>query len=112
MISEKTVELNVTAELLNWLRYLTGVTHTAIGPSLSQEGVWGYDVSFHGTASSAALIQFKRAYVKGPLWTWHLNRTSNQDQHARLQFLESQGYTVFYAFPYFATPTQLVARRR
>jgi hypothetical protein len=37
MISEKTVELNVTAELLNWLRYVTGRTHTAIGPSQRAE---------------------------------------------------------------------------
>jgi len=112
MISEKTVELNTTAELLAWLRWVTGATHTAIGPSTAQEGIWGYDVSFHGTASSAALIQYKRAHVNGSVWTWHLNRTAHQDQHARLQFLESSGYPVFYALPHFATPAQLVARRR
>jgi hypothetical protein len=112
MISEKTVELNVTAELLNWLRSVTGVTHTAIGPSLAQEGIGGYDVSFHGSATSAALVQFKRAYVTGQIWTWHLNRTAHKDQHARLQFLESKGYPVFYAFPHFATAAQLVAGRR
>lgn len=46
MISEKTVELNTTAELLAWLRYVTGITHTAIGPSQRQEAVLGYDVLF------------------------------------------------------------------
>lgn len=112
MLSEKSVELNLTAELLTWLRYVTGVTHTAIGPSQAEEGVWGYDVSFHGGGSAAALIQYKRAYVNGSIWTWRLNRTKRQDQHARLQFLESVGYPVFYAFPQFATPSQLAAWRR
>lgn len=112
MISEKTVELNTTSELLAWLYYVTGVTHTAIGPSQQQEGTWGYDVSFHGGSTAAALIQYKRAYVAGSVWTWKLNRTTRQDQHARLQFLESLGYPVFYAFPQFATPAQLVALRR
>ncbi len=112
MISEKTVELNVTAELLAWLRYATGITHTAIGPSPQQEAVWGYDVSFHGGSTAAALIQYKRAHVTGTVWTWKLNRTVRRDQHARLQFLESRGYPVFYAFPHFAMPIQLVALRR
>jgi hypothetical protein len=112
MISEKTVELNTTAELLAWLGYVTGITHTAIGPSLQQEAAWGYDVSFHGGSTAAALIQYKRAYVAGTVWTWKLNRTARQDQHARLQFLESLGYPVFYAFPHFAMPAQLVTLRR
>lgn len=112
MISEKTVELNITAELLAWLRYMTGVTHTAIGPSQQEEAVWGYDVSFHGGATAAALIQYKRAYVNGTVWCWKLNRTKRQDQHARLQYLESIGFPVFYAFPHFATPAELVTSRR
>ena len=91
---------------------MTGITHTAIGPSQPQEAVCGYDVSFHGGSTSAALIQYKRAYVDGAVWTWKLNRTARQDQHKRLQLLESLGYPVFYAFPYFATPTDLVALRR
>lgn len=112
MISEKTVELNVTAELLNWLGYATGVVHTAIGPSQQQEGVLGYDVSVHGGSTAAALIQYKRAYIAGSDWTWHLNRTKSRDQHARLQLLQASGYPVFYAFPEFATVSSLVALRR
>lgn len=112
MISEKSVELNTTAELLVWLYYVTGITHTAIGPSQQEEAVWGYDVSFHGSSTAAALIQYKRAYVAGSVWTWKLNRTKRRDQHVRLQFLESLGYSVFYAFPHFATPAELVAFRR
>jgi hypothetical protein len=111
MISEKTVELNTTAELLAWLYRTTGVTHTAIGPTLTEEGVLGFDVSYHGTATAAALIQYKRAYVEKPIWTWKLNRTAQQDQHLRLQYLESLGYPVFYAFPHFALTSELVSLR-
>jgi hypothetical protein len=112
MISEKRVELNTTAELLARLRSVTGITHTAIGPSQRQEAALGYDVSFYGSGTAAALIQYKRAYVTGTLWTWKLNRTTSRDQHAHLQTLELLGYPVFYAFPRFATLSQLVALRR
>src|SRR5687768_4696683 len=112
MISEKTVELDVTAEMLAWLRWVTGDTHTAIGPSQAQEAILGYDVSFHASSTAAALIQYKRAYVNGSLWTWRLNRTKRKDQHVRLQLLEAQGSPVFYAFPHFATVANLVSSRR
>lgn len=110
MISEKTVELNVTAELLNWLYRQTGVTHTAIGPSQSVEGRLGYDVHYHGHGI-AALIQFKRAYVnKTDIWEWRLNHTAKKDQHWRLQKLE-QHVSVFYAFPYFCTVEETAKKR-
>jgi hypothetical protein len=112
MLSEKSVELNVTAELLAWLSWITGVTHTAIGPSQADEAKVGYDVSFHGGGVAAALVQYKRAYVDGATWTWRLNRTKKRDQHQRLQLLESAGFPVAYAFPLFATPAELVSRRR
>lgn len=111
MISEKTVELNVTAELLSWLRYVTGRTHTAIGPSQRAEGRLGYDVSYHGPGVGA-LIQYKRAYEHNAVLVWHLNRTRRQDQHQRLQHLEARGYPVFYALPHFFTSAQVVAHRR
>lgn len=111
MISEKTVELSTTAELLAWLYRTTGVTHTAIGLTMRQEGVLGHDVSYHGSSAAAALIQYKRANVDKPLWTWRLNRTAKQDQHKRLQYLESCGYPVFYAFPHFASISELVSLR-
>jgi len=112
MLSEKSVELNLTAELLNFLWTVTGSTHTAIGPSQAEESKLGFDVSFHGSGVAAALVQYKRAYVDGAIWTWRLNRTKKQDQHQLLQILESLGYPVVYAFPLFATPGELVALRR
>jgi hypothetical protein len=112
MLSEKSVELNLTAELLAWLSWITGDTHTAIGPSQVEEANVGFDVSFHGGGVAAALVQYKRAYVDGATLTWRLNRTKKRDQHRRLQVLESLGYPVLYAFPFFTTPSELVARRK
>lgn len=112
MISEKTVELNVTAELLSWLSYISGATHVALGPSQRAEGYYGYDASLHGGGTPVAMIQYKRAYVDGLVWSWRLNRTTHKDQHRRLQLLEDHGYPVVYAFPHFATLRDLVIKRR
>jgi len=110
MISEKTVELNVTAELLNFLFTVTKRTHTAIAPSQRAEGKLGYDVAYRGSAR-VALIQYKRAYPNGSVWSWRLNRTRLKDQHQRLQRLESLGLLVFYAFPYFCMPAEVASKR-
>jgi hypothetical protein len=111
VISEKTVELNLTAELLNWLFGQTGSTHFVIAPSQVEEADLGFDASFHGTGAPV-FIQFKRAYVKGSAYTWKLNRTAAEDQHHRLQILQALGASVFYAFPLFHTGTEVAALRR
>lgn len=110
MISEKTVELNLTTETINYAYTLTGRTHFAVGLTQAEEAIFGVDVSIGG--GSALLIQYKRAYVKGNTWTWHLNRTTNKDQHLKLQILESLGYPVYYALPYFCTLSDVQKNRR
>lgn len=113
MISEKTVELNLTTELINWLGRATRIPHFALAPSQRQEGTLGFDVGIGAGIRSGigVLIQYKRAYVIGNTWRWHLNRTKMKDQHARLQALESLGYPVFYAFPYFHLPLEIRTNR-
>lgn len=110
MISEKTVELNLTTELINWLYTVTEQTHYALAPSQREEGTLGYDVALLG--SGAILIQYKRAYVEGTNWSWNLNRTQQKNQHSLLLDLEAQGFPVFYALPHFNTPAHIAARRR
>ena len=110
MISEKTVELNLTTELINWFGSVTGTPHFALAPSQRQEGMLGFDVAIGG--GIGVLIQYKRAYVDGNIWRWHLNRTTLKDQHARLQALEMLGVPVFYAFPYFQLPSEVRTYRR
>lgn len=111
MISKKTVELNLTAELLAWLRWVTGRVHFAIVPSQQLEAKLGFDAGFYGPGP-ALFIQFKRVHVAGSKYTWHLNRTTLKDQHQRLQQLELAGVPVFYAFPRFHLPAQIAAWRR
>jgi len=111
MISEKTVELNLTAELLAWLYGLTGHTHFVVAPTQRAEGKLGFDAGFYGPGPGV-LIQFKRAHVRGSVWCWQLNRTKLRDQHRRLQRLDAAGIPVFYAFPHFHRVREIVKWRR
>ena len=106
MISEKTVELNLTMELINWASWNTNRTHFALAPSQGQEGILGFDTSFqaHGTG---ILVQYKRPIVSGSRWQWHLNRTI----HLRLQTLEGWEIPVVYTFPLFHTPLEIWKNR-
>ncbi|WP_369326862.1 hypothetical protein AB6N01_04220 [Alcaligenes nematophilus] len=110
MISEKTIELNLTTETINYAYTLTGRTHFAVGLTQKEEATYGVDVSIGG--GLALLLQYKRAHIQGNIWTWHLNRTKDQDQHLKLQTLESLGYPVYYALPYFSTLSDIQANRR
>jgi hypothetical protein len=115
MISEKTVELNLTTELVNFLYVITGVRPYILAPSQTQEGVLGFDTSigFPGTGRPY-LIQYKRAEyrVRTNEYLYHLNHTNRQDQHLRLYILERMGWDVFYALPLFHTPTHVITNRR
>lgn len=111
MISEKTVELNLTTELMNWMWKVHRSTFTAIAPSQRQEARLGYDVSVVGKGHGF-FIQYKRAHLKGTEYIFDLNRTSAQDQHRKLCDLENTGVPVFYAFPVFTTVGEVIAFRR
>lgn len=43
MISEKTVELNLTTELINWFFAQTRRTHYVLAPSSRDESMLGFD---------------------------------------------------------------------
>src|SRR5438876_1102727 len=103
MISEKTVELNLTTEWLNYLFGRTHRVHFALAPSQQLEATLPIDALLTSRSGGGILLQYKRAYVAGADWTWLLNRTSARDQHKRLQAMESRGFAVFYAFPFFHT---------
>jgi hypothetical protein len=111
MISEKTVELNLTTEFINWLSHQHNTSYFAVGPTQAQEAKWGFDAGIFGKATGA-LIQYKRAYVTGTVWEWKLNRTKSKDQLDKLQKLELAGHPVFFAFPNFHTLGEVQAHRR
>lgn len=110
-LTEKSVELNLTSEILNHLARRYGRSFYALGPSMRAEDRLGFDVSVRAPGQ-ALLIQYKRAYeLSSGHLEWRLNRTSKQDQHEKLQLLEARGLRVFYAFPRFTTAQQLSAHR-
>lgn len=115
MISEKTVELNLTTELVNYLYVLTGVRPYILAPSQAQEGTLGFDtaIGFPGTGRPY-LIQYKRAEfrVRRNEYLFHLNHTARQDQHLRLYIFERMGWDVFYALPLFHTLPHVINNRR
>lgn len=115
MISEKTVELNITTELVNWLYVKTGVRPYILAPSQRQEGVLGFDAAVgFPTHGKPFLLQYKRAEfrVRRDEYLYHLNHNSTQDQHLRLYILELMGCDVFYALPLFHLATEVVANRQ
>ncbi len=111
MISEKTVELNLTTEITNWLWKIHHKTFTAIAPSQRQEAKLGYDVSV-AASGFAFFIQYKRAHQHGTEYVYDLNRTKARDQHVKLLKLERTSVPVFYALPVFTTISEVVAHRR
>jgi hypothetical protein len=111
MISEKTVELNLTTELINWFSRITSSVHYALAPSHIAEGRLGFDTSIQSNGT-AILFQYKRAYVSGSRWEWRINHTRRRDQHIRLMRLEALGFPVYYALPYFRSPADIAQYRR
>ena len=57
VISEKTVELNTTNELLGWLQWQTRRPHVAVGPSLAQEGRLGFAMGYLGNPLALRLYE-------------------------------------------------------
>lgn len=110
-ISEKTVELNFTLELVNYLSVRSGRSCFAWGPTLRQEANWGFDAAI-GLSGRFIYIQYKKATVEGPGYVYPLNRTTARDQHSRLLQLESMGVSSWYLLPKFTTLNEIAAGRR
>ena len=111
LISEKTVELNVTTEFMNWMWKVHCSTFTAIAPSQRQEAKLGYDVNIT-SSGFGFFIQYKRAHIKGSEYIYDLNRTKGRDQHKKLCDLEKTGVPVFYALPVFTEVSEVILYRR
>lgn len=110
-ISEKTVELNLTIEIVNYMSHMRNYAVFAWGPTLRQEASFGFDAAY-GLKGHFIYIQYKRANVEGSGHLFHLNRTSSQDQHKKLLSLEANGVAVRYALPRFTTLGYVETNRR
>ena len=113
MISEKTVELNLSMELINHINFKNNLNVFAIAPSQRQEASVGYDVEIgNERIGNGILIQYKRAIPDKDEYLYHLNYTTYQNQHEILLRTENSGHCVFYAFPLFHTIDQISIFRR
>ena len=114
MISEKTVELNLTTEMVNCTYSVTKQRPYILAPSQTAEATLGFDVSVGTLTGVPCLIQYKRAEYKKRKneYVYHLNKTSKQDQHLRLYTLELMGWNVYYALPIFYTIDEVIINRQ
>lgn len=112
MISEKTVELNLSMELINHINFQNNLSLFSVAPSQRQEATLGYDVEIGVGTGSGLLIQYKRAIPVNNEYVYHINYTTNQDQHRILLDAENNGFMVLYAFPLFHTVNQIATNRR
>lgn len=111
IISEKTVELNLSIEIANFLYSRHGRPAFAWGPTLRQEARWGFDAAY-GINGRFIYVQFKRAHDEAPGHRFELNRTANRDQHRKLQLLEASGVAVRYGLPRFTSLQHIQNYRR
>lgn len=115
MVSEKTLELNIVHELLEFVRSFDDQSF-AVGLTLKQEGSLGYDsriLSQLPPSWKTAVLQFKRAQKKkktplGDEFWFTINNNNNRDQHLLLyQLCRGQRNVAFYVFPLFMTESEL-----
>ena len=109
-ISEKTVELNLTVEIVNFIYSKTGRRSFAWGPTLQQEANFGFDCAYNASGRFF-FVQYKRAYDEPGGHLFHLNYTTKEDQHQRLCNLESTGCATYYLLPRFTSVAHLAAHR-
>ncbi len=103
MVAEKTLELNLTAELLDYYRRTINPACFFKGLTLREEGIWGYDTSLvrGGTVSEILFFQYK-AFRKNKQH-FFINNNRNKDQHQLLLNIALTPRSVFYIFPLFNT---------
>jgi hypothetical protein len=109
-LTEKTVELNVIAELLSVIWGRTHRAAIATGPSLKEKGSLPYDIRID-LEGRPFFVQFKRAHRKGHELHYEINFNQEVDQHDRLLNLERFGFAVVYCLPIFDTVATLNSNR-
>jgi len=110
MVSEKTLELNVVAELLEYFRIFYSPKIFFRGLTLREEGVMGYDNSISLGSAEFTFFQFKAPKRRNPT-TFYINNNKKNDQHNILYNLAYQAGpgVVFYAFPVFFSDFDMFA---
>jgi len=107
-VSEKSLELNVGAELLNVIRYRWGLPKAYLrGLTQREEKVEGVDF-FAQLSSSARLFAFQ---FKAPLGTYDSSvyryRLVREQHNPLFALARIAPASVFYVFPFYVTPVKL-----
>ena len=105
LVNEKTLELNITYELMRRLDVqIYGLTQ-------HEEGFIGADVEYYSPLGVKYVIQFKAARKgnDGTYGVFELNNNQNMDQHLILDMIDKSGVIrAFYLFPLVITDNFLV----
>ncbi len=107
-VSEKTLELNVCAEMLNRIRQWSGCEHAFwLGMKQFEEASSGLDELLANLPPGRFLgLQFKSPYPSRPdISPYHYS--INELQQSNLMSLSSGGRAVYYVFPNFNTLARL-----
>lgn len=98
MINEKTLELNISHELMESLRWL-GYDSVLVGLTQLQEQAKGFDAGI-AMKTRVVLIQYKRGIRRREWISFHLNANSGRNQNDRLRDMSGglRGVS-FYALP-------------
>lgn len=111
MLNEKTLELNISTELLNICRRYDQNTFM-FGTTLKQESYLGYDCRALGRLPQfwrTVVFQFKRALVmrntrRDEEYTFQINNNGKHDQHIILYLMSGgRSQVSLYVFPTFVT---------
>jgi hypothetical protein len=109
MVAEKTLELNITAELLEYYRMFDSKCYFK-GLTLREEGIQAYDGALMRGGSVLGVLFFQyKALKKGISYFW-INNNRNRDQHNILLNLALMPRSVFYVFPLFMTDQDVANR--
>lgn len=108
MLSERTVELVMSARICEKLRDQYAVQSLAVAPALKSGGA--YDVAL-GVGGRGFLVQVKSPKPEKEGYRYVMNSTVQKDRLLRLLHLERLGYPVYYGFAMFHLFSQLAAGR-
>jgi hypothetical protein len=114
LANERTLELNITHQLINFYRFSYAKRHPrhfpfllldalyATSPTIREESKKGYDVALK-LPYSTLFYQFKAPKnslgIDGKEAHFEINNNTKKDQHQKLRALVSRNQSVLYAFP-------------
>jgi hypothetical protein len=105
VLTEKTLELNLTAELF-WLAKNAGYDPLVTGYSQLEETYHSIDSSFQ-VGSKIGIFQYKRGHARRNYFTFYINNNFRHDQHLNFYLIDRLTHACYYVFPLFVDQEEL-----